>query len=101
VSKGLTDEQVNLMERESANLEREFKIAEQSYGTDHLDLVLVKTVVVGLRKFNYHFLQTRGVVVREIESYGIEFFVVDNFPGKWRANHSPDQLSDVGILSVS
>ena len=28
------------MERESANLEREFKIAEQSYGTDHLDLVL-------------------------------------------------------------
>ena len=29
-----------LMERESANLEREFRIAEQSYGTDHLDLVL-------------------------------------------------------------
>lgn len=40
--KGLTDEQVTLMERESANLEREFKIAEQSYGTDHLDLVVVK-----------------------------------------------------------
>jgi hypothetical protein len=40
--KGLTDEQVTLMERESANLEREFKIAEQSYGTDHLDLVLIK-----------------------------------------------------------
>ena len=30
------------MERESANLEREFKIAEQSYGADHLDLVLAK-----------------------------------------------------------
>jgi hypothetical protein len=28
------------MERESANLEREFRFAEQSYGTDHLDLVL-------------------------------------------------------------
>jgi ParB-like chromosome segregation protein Spo0J len=38
--KGLTDEQVALMERESVNLEREFRIAEQSYGTDHLDLVL-------------------------------------------------------------
>ena len=38
--KGLSDEQVALMERESVNLEREFKIAEQSYGTDHLDLVL-------------------------------------------------------------
>lgn len=39
---GLTDEQVALMEREASNLEREFKIAEQSYGTDHLDLVLAK-----------------------------------------------------------
>jgi ParB-like chromosome segregation protein Spo0J len=38
--KGLTDEQVALMERESVNLEREFRIAEKSYGTDHLDLVL-------------------------------------------------------------
>lgn len=40
--KGLTDEQMALMEREASNLEREFKIAEQSYGTDHLDLVLAK-----------------------------------------------------------
>ncbi len=38
--RGLTEDQMALMERESANLEREFKIAEQSYGTDHLDLVL-------------------------------------------------------------
>jgi ParB-like chromosome segregation protein Spo0J len=38
--KGLTNEQVALMERESVNLEREFRIAEKSYGTDHLDLVL-------------------------------------------------------------
>lgn len=28
------------MERESASLAREFKVAEQTYGTDHLDLVL-------------------------------------------------------------
>jgi len=40
--KGITGEQMALMERESANLEREFKLATQSYGTDHLDLVLVK-----------------------------------------------------------
>lgn len=38
--KGLSSEQVALMERETANLDREFRIAEQSYGTDHLDLVL-------------------------------------------------------------
>jgi ParB-like chromosome segregation protein Spo0J len=37
---GLSDEQIALMERESVNLEREFKIAEKSYGIDHLDLVL-------------------------------------------------------------
>jgi ParB-like chromosome segregation protein Spo0J len=40
--KGITNEQMVLMERESANLEREFKYATQSYGIDHLDLVLAK-----------------------------------------------------------
>jgi len=39
--RGLSDEQVALMERESVSLEREFRIAEKSYGTDHLDLVLI------------------------------------------------------------
>lgn len=42
VVRGLTADQLALMERESANLEREFKVAEQSYGIDHLDLVLAK-----------------------------------------------------------
>jgi len=40
--KGLTTDQIALMERESANLEREFKVIEHSYGGDHLDLVLAK-----------------------------------------------------------
>ena len=38
--RGLTSEQIALMEHETANLDREFRIAEQSYGTDHLDLVI-------------------------------------------------------------
>jgi ParB-like chromosome segregation protein Spo0J len=38
--KGLSEEQLALMERESASLAREFKVAEQTYGADHLDLVL-------------------------------------------------------------
>ncbi|QOZ23124.1 plasmid partitioning protein RepB C-terminal domain-containing protein [Bradyrhizobium sp. CCBAU 51753] len=38
--RGLSDEQLALMERESASLAREFKVAEQTYGADHLDLVL-------------------------------------------------------------
>jgi ParB-like chromosome segregation protein Spo0J len=46
--RGLTDEQVALIERESANLDREFKVAEQSYGSDHLDLVLAKGYVTRL-----------------------------------------------------
>lgn len=40
--KGLTEDQMALMERESANIERQFKMAEQSYGADHLELVLAK-----------------------------------------------------------
>jgi ParB-like chromosome segregation protein Spo0J len=38
--RGLSDEQVAMMERESVSLQREFRIAEKSYGADHLDLVL-------------------------------------------------------------
>lgn len=40
--RGLSSEQIGLMERESVNLDREFKMAEQAYGADHLDLVLTK-----------------------------------------------------------
>jgi ParB-like chromosome segregation protein Spo0J len=40
VIKGLTSEQIAIMERESVSVEREFRLAEQSYGVDHLDLVL-------------------------------------------------------------
>ncbi len=43
--KGLTDKQVALMQRESANLDRQFKLIEKSYGADHLDLVLVNGYV--------------------------------------------------------
>ena len=46
--RGLTHEQVALMERESVNLEREFRLAEQSYGTDHLDLVLTNGYIGAL-----------------------------------------------------
>jgi ParB-like chromosome segregation protein Spo0J len=43
--KGLTDEQVAMMERESVSLQREFRLAEKSYGPDHLDLVLTNGYV--------------------------------------------------------
>lgn len=47
-SHGLSDDQIALMERETANLDREFKMIEQSYGADHLDLVLATGYVARL-----------------------------------------------------
>lgn len=38
--RGLSAEQIDKMEREAVNLDREFKLIEQDYSTDHLDLVL-------------------------------------------------------------
>ena len=46
--KGLTEKQMHLMQRESANLDRQFKLVEKTYGTDHLDLVLVNGYVARL-----------------------------------------------------
>ena len=34
-----------MMERESVSLQREFRLAEKSYGADHLDLVLANGYV--------------------------------------------------------
>lgn len=45
VVKGISRQQVELMERESANLERELRLVEDTYGTDHLDLVLARGYV--------------------------------------------------------
>lgn len=46
--RGLSDEQMDHMEREAANIDREFRMVEQSYGTDHLDLVLAMGYVCRL-----------------------------------------------------
>ncbi len=45
---GISREQLDLMERESANLEREVRLVEDSYGADHLDLVLTRGYVARL-----------------------------------------------------
>jgi hypothetical protein len=46
--RGLTSEQVDLMTDESARLDREFKLIEQAYGADHLDLVLAVAYIAAL-----------------------------------------------------
>ena len=48
VVRGLSSQQIDLMTEESARLDREFKLIEQSYGADHLDLVLASTYVASL-----------------------------------------------------
>ncbi|MHA3793028.1 plasmid partitioning protein RepB C-terminal domain-containing protein [Sphingomonas sp. YL-JM2C] len=45
---GLTEEQISLMQKESENLDREFRVIEQSYSADHLDLVLAAGYVASL-----------------------------------------------------
>ncbi len=46
--RGVSKEQIAMMERESANLEREVRLAERTYGADHLDLVLARGYVAKL-----------------------------------------------------
>lgn len=48
--KGVSREQLALMERESANLEREVRLVEDSYGADHLGLVLTRGYVAKLMR---------------------------------------------------
>jgi hypothetical protein len=43
--RGLTADQMAIMERESANLEREYRMIEQSHGADQFDLVLASGYV--------------------------------------------------------
>jgi hypothetical protein len=46
--RGLSEEQIIIMQRESENLDRELKLIEQDYGSDHLDLVLAVGYVARL-----------------------------------------------------
>lgn len=70
VIKGLSDDQVALMERESASLERELKMAEQSYSTDHLDLVLAKgylTKMLGNARIARYLAQHQREILTEFQ----------------------------------
>lgn len=56
-SRAMSKEQVALIQRESANLEREFRVVEQSYGANQLDLILtigfVATLLANARVIGY------------------------------------------------
>jgi ParB-like chromosome segregation protein Spo0J len=68
--RGLSDEQMAMMERESVSLEREFKIAEKSYGTDHLDLVLTNGYLgklLGNARVVRYLAQHQGDILNEFQ----------------------------------
>jgi hypothetical protein len=70
VVKGLSEEQMALMEQETANLDRAFKMAEQSYGTDHLDLVLAKgylTKLLGSARIVRYLAQHHREILAEFQ----------------------------------
>lgn len=73
VVKGLNADQMALMERETAQLDREIKAAEQSYGPDHLQLVLA-----------------RGYVAK---------IVANNRVSRWLERHQPDVLAEFRKLA--
>ena len=63
--RGISRQQLELMERESASLERELRLVEDTYGIDHLDLVLGRGYVSKLI--------SNARITRYIEMYHPEF----------------------------
>lgn len=66
--RGVTDEQLVLMQRESANLDREFRLIEESYGADHLDLVLARgylTRLIGNARIAKYLAQHHAEIMSE------------------------------------
>lgn len=66
--RALTSEQVDLMQQESARLDREFRLVEQTYGADHLDLVVAIAYIAALlenAKVVRHLAQYHGDLLSE------------------------------------
>ena len=63
--RGVSRQQLELMERESANLERELRLVQDTYGSDHLDLVLARGYVSKLI--------SNARITRYLERYHPEF----------------------------
>lgn len=64
-ARGVSRQQLELMERESANLARELRLVEDTYGSDHLDLVLARGYISKLI--------SNARITRYLEMYHPEF----------------------------
>lgn len=68
--RGLTDEQISVMQRESENLDRQFKLVEQAYGADQLDLVQAIGYVnrlLGNARIVRHLAQHHAGILAELQ----------------------------------
>jgi hypothetical protein len=67
---GLSQQQIEMMENESATLDREFKAIEQDYGSDHLDVVLATGYVARLlenARIVRHMAQNHADILSEFQ----------------------------------
>jgi hypothetical protein len=58
------------MQRESMNLDRQFRVAERTYGEDHLDLVIVRgyvTKLIANQRVRKFLRQSYGDILSELE----------------------------------
>ena len=68
--RGMSEEQIATMQRESENLDRELKLIELSYGADHLDLVLATGYVsrlLGNVRVVRHLAQRHADILAEFQ----------------------------------
>ena len=68
--RGMSEDQVATMQRESENLDRELKLIEQGYGSDHLDLVLAIGYVsrlLGNVRVVHHLAQHHADILAEFQ----------------------------------
>lgn len=68
--RGLTEEQIAVMQRESENLDRQFKLVEQTYGADQLDLVQAIGYVkhlLGNARIVRHLAQHHAGILAELQ----------------------------------
>jgi hypothetical protein len=68
--RGLTEEQIAVMQRESQNLDRQFKLLEQTYGADQLDLIQAIGYVnhlLGNARIVRHLAQHHAGILAELQ----------------------------------
>lgn len=67
---GLTEDQIATMQRESENVDRQFRLVEQSYSSDHLDLMLAAGYVnrlLGNARVVRHLAQHHADILAEFQ----------------------------------